>query len=329
MKIFLTWLGVLLLSSAVLATVVGETDDPMVIGGGARPLGMGRAFAAVVEDADAPLINPAGGAGFHSPQVMTMFTNLLGEVYYSEYCGAFPSNFGTFGFGYVATGVNQVLVPGSSSIVYSDYHDNLLVFSYSTPLAAFFDYGQNIYVGLNAKYFNRGWTGGIYKTASGFSGDFGLKLIVSPYLSFGYNNQNFLPVDLGGVIKYESGAEEAISSIHKAGVAIRPMQLNGKLLIAADLDLPASSSRPITGHLGLEWKLTPNLMVRTGLDQSVDASTASLTSWNPTFGLSLASAGFRLDYAFHPYSNNANLATSYLSLSYQWAPWSALKGEAQ
>lgn len=306
------------------------TDDSTTIGGGARPLGMGRAFVGVADDADAPFINPAGIAGIRSPQVMSMFTNLLGEVYYVELSGVIPAPFGTMGAGYIATGVNQVLTPISSTeSVYTDYHDNLFLLTYSTPLARFFDYGRNFYVGVNAKVFTRGWSGGVSQSALGYSVDLGLKYVATPYLSFGFNRQNILPVALGGVLRWPSGAEEAVAGLYKLGLAVKPKQFSDKLLLAADLDLPAQSGRPITAHLGAEWKIHQFFTVRGGADQSVDAATSTRTSWNPTIGASLGIRGVRVDYAYHPYYNDPALATNYISLSYQGDSLFALTGETQ
>jgi len=312
------------------AARTGTTDDPMTIGGGARPLGMGRAFVAIADDADAPFINPAGTAGISGPQLMTMFTNLMGEVYYIELSGSVPSRIGTLGFGYITTGVNQVWTPlDGGGTVLSDYYDNLLLATYSTPLARFFDYGRNIYIGANAKVFLRGWMGGVNESAIGYSADFGVKFIATPNLSFGFCRQNLIPVGIGGVLRWVSGAEEAIAGIYKAGIAVKPKQAGGALLIAADVDLPAQSGRPFTAHLGTEWKLNKLLTIRGGADQSVDSSSSTKTCWNPTFGISLGLAGFRADYAYHAYYNDPMYATHYVSFSFTGAPRFALTGETQ
>lgn len=314
-------------SIRVEADYVGYTDDPMVIGGGARSLGMGRAFAAIADDADALFINPAGIANLKGPVGMAMFTNfLMGEVYYTEFCGAIPSAWGTVGVGYISTGVSQIPTVVNSIEVNTDYYDSLFLLSYSTPLARFFGYGRNIFMGLNFKIFSRGWSGGINEEALGMSGDLGLKFIVNPYLSFGLCRQNFVPVSLGGVLRWTSGAEEALAGITKVGIAIKPIAFRKKLIIDFDADLPASSGRPITMHLGAEWKANEILALRCGLDQSIDANVASKATWNPAVGISLGQGGFRFDYAYHSYYNNPELATSYISFAYEGSPWMALKG---
>jgi hypothetical protein len=309
------------------AVVVGTADDSTVVGGGARPLGMGRAFTAVADDVDALFINPAGMAGLKGPSAMTMFTNLMGDVYYSEYCGAIPSQFGTLGLGYITTGVSQIPTKNDQGqIVPTDYYDSLLLFSYSTPLARYFGYGRNVFVGLNYRLYNRGYSGGVNQFASGQSADFGIKFVLSPYLNFGLSRQNILPVSLGGVLRFSSGIEESLSGRTKIGVAVKPVSFKGNLLLAYDADLPAQSTQPVTMHLGVEYKIIKSLVVRGGFDQSIDAATLSKTSWNPTYGISLQASGFRIDFAYHQYYNDPELATRYLSLSYVGEPWLALKG---
>jgi hypothetical protein len=305
------------------AAVIGSTDDAMTIGGGARPIGMGRAHTAVVEDSDAAFINPAGLAGLKGPEAMAMNTNLLGEIYYYEFSGAMPTPRGTWGIGYITTGVTDIPTTPPS-----DYYDSLLTLSYATPLANFFTYGKNVFVGANYKIYNRGYTGGTNEAATGYSADLGALFVINQHLTFGICRQNILPVSMGGVLKLSGGAEESLAGITKVGVAVKPVPWP-KLLIALDADLPAQTGRPVTAHLGCEWKENQFITLRAGLDQSVDPATESKTSWNPSFGTSINYGGMRVDYAYHPYYNEPSLATSYVSLSYIGPPLFALKGKVQ
>lgn len=318
--------------TAVWGAATGTTDDAAVIGGGARALGMGRAYTAVADEADAPLINPAGIAGIRSPQIMTMNTTILGEVYYTEVTAASPTKFGTVAVGYVTTGTNGVLVPVDSQFVYADYYDSLYLLSYSSPLSRFIEYGRNVFLGGSAKLYSRGWTGGYSQSATGFSLDLAMKLIINPYFSLGINRQNILPVSLGGVVRWGSGLEESLMSVTKVGLAVKPIHFKDNLLLDFDADIPAQSTRPFTMHIGAEWKALSFFTLRCGADQVVDAASASGTSWSPAFGVSLgttSSSVFRIDYAYHPYYNDTALATSYISLYYQADPLYALKGETR
>jgi hypothetical protein len=304
------------------AATVGVTDDPLVIGGGARPLGMGRAFAALASDSDAVFVNPAGAASLKEPQAMAMFTNLLGgTVYYSEYCGALPSDFGSISIGFIDTGTS--IASGDVNI---DYYDSLLAFNYASALSRFFQYGDNVLCGISLKIFNRGFTGGLNQSSSGFSSDFGVKYVASPYLNFALVRQNFLPVSLGAGLRSSGGAYEALAGMTKLAVAVKPVPFDGALALAGELDIPSLSSDPTTVHFGTEWKTAPNFYLRCGLDESVDSSAPGGASWNPTLGTSFIYAGFRMDYAYHPYYNDPALAVSYVSFSYTGEPWLALKG---
>ena len=322
-KIYLVLAACLVLSvGAARGDQGGVTDDPLVIGGGARPLGMGRAFSALANDSDAVFVNPAGAASLKEPQAMAMFTNLLGgTVYYAEYCGALPSDYGSISIGFIDTGTS--ITSGEVNI---DYYDSLLAFNYASALSRFFQYGDNVLVGLSFKIFNRGFTGGLNESSSGFSSDFGIKYVASPYINFALVRQNFLPVSLGAGIHTSGGAYEALAGMTKLAVAVKPVPFDGTLALAGELDIPSLSGDPTTAHLGAEWKTTPNFYLRSGLDESVDSSAPGGASWNPTFGTSFLYAGFRMDYAYHPYYNDPALAVSYVSFSYTGEPWLALKG---
>ncbi|OGC03725.1 hypothetical protein A2276_07705 [candidate division WOR-1 bacterium RIFOXYA12_FULL_43_27] len=201
--------------------------------------------------------------------------------------------------------------------------------SYGTPANRFFLYGRELFLGLNLKYFDRGFSGGVNQTAAGYSGDFGMRLAVNPSLYLGLNVQNFLPISLGGVINYSGGAEEALASLVKIGAATRPTVFNRKVLIATDIDLPVSSTRPPLAHIGIEWQPINSLALRCGLDQSIDPQSSSKTTWDPAYGISLGFAHFRFDYAYHPFYNDPSLANNYFSFSYAGEPSQALRGKAQ
>ena len=309
-----------------MAKVVGASDDPILVGGGARPLGMGRAYDAIADDADAIFLNPGGLAGIKGLQAMSMFTNLFGDVYYNEYSAAIPTPWGTTGLGYITTGVNDIPTTGGLK---ADYYDSLLDLSYSVPVGKYFNYGDNIFVGLSYKLYSRGFSGSVNEYATGTSADLGVKYIIDPYTSIGVIRQNFLPVSFGGVLNISSGVEESIDGFTKIGIAHKPEIFNRAVILAADADLPAFSGRPVTLHAGAEWKIHDLVSIRCGLDQSIDADNPGKTNTDPTYGISFGNFGFRVDYAYHPYYNDPSLATTYVSFSYKTEPWFALKGTVE
>ncbi len=312
--------------------VVGSTSDPSSMGGGARPIGMGRAFSAIADDADAMFINPAGVASLKGPQAMSMFSNLLEDVYYTEFCGEMPSPYGTFGLGYFNSAISNIPVTISSTeTLPADYNDSVLVFNYSSPLGRFFEYGRNIFVGLNYKIFNRGWSGALNESGTGSNADFGVKYIYSPYLSFGLVRQNFIPSAMGALLTWNGSAEseeESFICLTKLGVAVRPpLPYDLNFTLDYDVDLSSVSDQPNTQHVGLEWKVDKFLALRGGCEEMPDSNSPTLTTWIPSAGVSLGYGGFRFDYAYRPFYNNTSLATYYISLSYIGEPWFALKGE--
>ena len=308
---------------ADITVISAQTTDSTLVGGGARPLGMGKAYVAISDDSDSIFINPAGSAGLKGPQAMAMFTNLLNDVYYTEFCGAIPSDWGVFGLGYIATGVNDV--PTSPEA--SDYYDGTLVFSYCSSLARFFEYSKNVYVGTTIKIFSRGWTGGVTDYGSGWSSDFGIKYIYSPYLSFGIVRQNYVPVSLGSELTYQTGVEESLSGSTNLGVAFKTPLLKNSLLFSYEADLPSFSGLPETDHIGVEWQLNDYIAVRGGSGQIIDASSPTGTSWTPSYGISFGYGGLRVDYAYITSYNDPAQTTNYISLSWSGEPWLALKGE--
>lgn len=328
-KILCCLLVFLMLISPVLADIIGQTDESTRVGGGARPIGLGGAYIAVADDSDTIFINPAGLASLRGPQAMAMFTSLMeNEVYYTEFCGAIPASFGSVGIGYIATGVSNIpTYISSTEILSTDYYDGLLLFSYGTPLARFFEYGRNFYAGTNLKVFNRGWSGGVNEYASGWSADFGIKYIASPYLNFGLVRQNFIPVSLGAKLTWTTGIEEALGGATKLGMAVKFKMLNEDLIFASDLHLPSFSGLPETMHFGLEWKVNEYLAVRSGYSQNIDAASPDRTTWRPSIGVSFGYSGMRVDYAYVADYNDPALTTHYISLSYMGEPWLALKGE--
>lgn len=329
LSLLLSVISICLLGNFAVAAVVGSTDDPILVGGGARPLGMGRAFDAIADDADAIFLNPGGLAGIKGLQAMSMFTNLFGDVYYDEYAVAIPTPWGTTGIGYITTGVNDIPTSTTESGLKADYYDSLLDLSYSVPIGKYFNYGNNIFAGLSYKIYSRGFSGSISEYATGTSADLGIKYIFDPYTSIGVVRQNFLPVSFGGHLDLSSGAEESIDGFTKIGIAHKPAIFNRDVTIGLDADLPSFSGRPVTLHFGTEWKIHELISLRCGLDQSIDADNPEKTNTDPTYGISFGNFGFRVDYAYHPYYNDPSLATTYLSISYKTDPWFALKGTVE
>ena len=84
-KFSIAWMVVFLLCLISLPVFAAQdmiVADPMYIGVGARPLGMGKAYVAVAEDGDTVFVNPAGLGKVLTPKLTSMYTSLLGDVNY-------------------------------------------------------------------------------------------------------------------------------------------------------------------------------------------------------------------------------------------------------
>lgn len=122
-------------------------------GWGARPSGMGGAFTAVADDANAPLYNPAGIMQLKSPEGNFMYSRL--------YTGLDEVNLGLNYLAYVhptatigAFGINW------ANFVASDlYREDTVTLSYAHSLNDFYEELENEYlIGANIKYLRNSFT---------------------------------------------------------------------------------------------------------------------------------------------------------------------------
>jgi hypothetical protein len=165
MKIFLLFLIFILSGMAYAAGQAGTDIAVLKAGVGARPLGMGSAFTAVANNADAPYWNPAGLVAVTNNEITTMQTKLSSDAdhYYVSY--ARPALGGTIGMSWIQVGLGAV----SQTSAEVDPHNevqNLNLFSYFSN-AYLLSYGKNLsdYVsaGVTAKYL----TSDMYRVSGG------------------------------------------------------------------------------------------------------------------------------------------------------------------
>ncbi|MFA4905197.1 MAG: PorV/PorQ family protein [Candidatus Margulisiibacteriota bacterium] len=284
--------------------------DPTYIGTGARPLGMGKAYVALAEDADGVFINPAALGKISQPKLTSMYSNVLGDVNYVVLGGAYPVGLNSaIGAGIVRSGVEGI-------DLYDSLGTSLGSGSWGNSVA-FLSYGQNfadgkLSLGASMKYYNQGGTGtATIESASASGLGFDLGAIYSPteMLSLGISAQN----PLGTRLENGLGAENKVQSIVKMGanVKLEPFGTQ-KMNVAVDADL--SARRPTTYHAGIEYMPVNNIALRVGLDQ--DPGVGGLVETNPTAGVGLKVGGMQVNYAYHPYSGIADNATHYISLAY-------------
>jgi hypothetical protein len=287
--------------------------DPMHIGVGARPLGMGKAYVAVAEDGDTVFVNPAGLGYINHPKITSMYSNVMGDVSYMVLGGAYPTSPNSaVGAGAIVS--NTAGIPIYSSIDPGSATGATGQGSWGSSVM-FASYGMSIpdaklSFGGSVKMLNQGGSGNASieaASASGMSFDVGALYKPTDNITLGISAQN----PLGA--KVESGVSNSLPSVIKVGgkYTITPYE-NGKINLAADVDVV--KNRPTTMHLGGEYYLTPNLALRAGIDQD---PVGTQVESNPTLGLGVRTNGIEFNYAYHPYlSQISDNATHYFSISY-------------
>lgn len=339
-KITIVALALILAASVAGASYAQQTGfaiDPTYIGVGARPLGMGKAYVAVAEDADTVFMNPAGLGKIKNWKLTTMYSNFMGDVKYSVLSGVIPMETGSLGFGYITSRVDGIWILGADATSTThwptpsslgEYSNSVGFVSYGFPLEKVAGLAKDVYVGANLKYFDQQGSGtdeAYYAGGRGIDVDLGILYAPKGWLSLGLNQQNIVPSSMGGAVTYRSGVEESIPSVTKAGAKIALfgeedlalIDSSFKLNLAADIDIHSTDNRPMGVHLGAEFMPNDYLSLRAGLDKdpypsSVDAAQAT----NMTLGAGIKMHGIRFDYAYHPYSSIAENATHFFSFSF-------------
>lgn len=322
----------LLLSGSAHALV-----DPMYIGVGARPLGMGKAYVGYAEDGDALFTNPAGLGRIDCIKVTNMQANLMNDVSYLVLGGIYPIDKDqSIGLGYVGLGSSGIELRDDAGTLTGsgDYNSAVYFLSYGLKAQRLIpSLSENIYLGSNLKYFARSLTGSAAMeegSGSGFDMDLSLLYQANPWLTLGYTQQNVLPASMGGKITYANGYSEGVSSITKLGSKVQILgdkesALNESdyyLSVGLDADLYVTQKMPSTLHFGTEFWPNEVLAIRLGLDQDPNAATSVVT--NVCGGIGVRYRGLEFNYAYHPYSNLSEDATHYFSLAYvgeEWVPF--------
>jgi hypothetical protein len=344
-------LSVTLISSYSSAAYVKTTTDPTFIGIGARPIGTGKAFVGLADDVNAIFINPAGLAGQKTWQVQSMTTRLLNVIDYISFAGTYNTDYGTFGLGYIGASLSGSFVTtmelsdGGGGIVFPvpaeesiNYSSTVMLLSYGSDSQRFlnnnylgwmnFDFMKKVDVGATLKIFSQGLSGGGITDgmSTGYDIDLGMLYKPLPYLSFGWNQINVLPVSMGGKITSSGGSEHSLPTTSKLGMALKVLgddSLYGytqPLIYLLDFDyMPLRTDYPTLFRTGFEWWPSNYLALRFGLDQDVigaDESSGFNVETNWSTGIGVQASGFKFDYAYHKYGIVTDNDTSYLSLSY-------------
>ena len=305
-------LGLILLLTIALPAFAADNlivADPMHIGVGARPRGMGKAFVALAENGDGIFVNPAGLGKIDGPKVTSMYSNVIGDVNYIVLGGAYPyTKNSAIGAGAVVSSVSGIGLYDSlgNSTGSANWGSSVMFLSYGLNLE-----DAKMSFGASAKYYSQGGSGNSSveaASATGLGVDLGAIYSPTDNLSLGITAQNPFDTKLAS----GNGVENTLLPVIKAGarVTVNPTETQ-KINILFDTDM--AKYRPSTVHAGVEYLPVSNIAFRAGLDQDI---TPGGVETNPTAGVGLKIAGMEFDYAYHPYGSLADNTTHYFSVSY-------------
>ncbi|MBP7892573.1 MAG: hypothetical protein KA063_03435 [Firmicutes bacterium] len=272
------WLIIIVLTAMVVfaaPAAFAQTDEDPVgtgalfdIGMGARALGMGGAFVAVADDANALYYNPAGLALIEGHKATSLYSTLMGAGSYLG-AGYAQKNIGAAVFGLMST-VDKTDEYGNPTGEL-DYREGTVAGGYARAFGPF-ALGGAVKLYAQEADVNRGF---------GATGDIGA-LISLPYLGgikFGAVARNML-----GTIKFESGHKDNFDPSYVLGLSLTPLK---GLIVAADYDVTHS-----IGRVGAEYQIVDTFAARAGATVNADKQ------FGFTAGAGFAYESFRFDYAY-------------------------------
>jgi hypothetical protein len=226
-------------------------------GVGARALGMGSAFTAVADNADAPYWNPAGLGAVSSSEITTMQTRLSSDTdhYYVSYVS--PAFGGTFGVSWVQVGLSNIAQTSSEVDPHNEvqtlgmfnYFSNAYLLAYGRELS------ERLSVGLTGKYLTSDMTGIGGGQASGYSVSPWL-LLTLPRLKVGLKIDELLNQQSWG-----TGTIEKVPPTVRLGLAYQGLAGS---LFALDVSQTVRSGYSPEFNLGYEGAIYRGIAFRAG-----------------------------------------------------------------
>lgn len=287
--------------------------DLSISGVGARPLGMGRAFTAVADDANAVFLNPAGLGGQKDWEVSSMSTKLMGVVDYKMAGVVYPTKYGTIGVGYTSVNTAGGYLTSDKASISSvnvqaiSYGSDSLVLSYGQDFGDLLKLANSslgkISIGASLKAVSNRFEGAD-GSGSGTGLSAGILLKPNPYLTYGLNFNNAT-----GSITWKSGTKEEMPLTTSVGGAFN----FGKGVATLDMEIAKADNYL---HGGVEYQPFNNMVtLRAGLDQAPSSQSEKVLNLAGGVGIKMSGIGF--DYAYRQDSTLADNATHYFSISFQ------------
>ena len=281
--------GVILL---MLSSVVSAADV-LDIGTSARSLGMGRSYVGISDVGECVFANPAGLYGLKKLELVSMYTNLSGDVNYTLVGVAVPTQFGHLGFGYASNKIGDIFATTIDAI--TGRATTLEPFSYGTDMFLV-DYSgkvnKDLTYGLRFKYVKKGGSIAAAGEGTGMNLDLGLLYRINEDTTAGLAVENAITGG-PGAIRWNNGVEEEMPFVLNAGGSYRLSRYNAKLYS----DISFRKTRSYEVRLGGEWNAWRSLDLRAGVEQLNSSPTEKYMNFSLGVGYKFDS--FRVDYAYY------------------------------
>jgi len=278
--------------------------DITSVGGGAREIGLGRAYTAMTGESESLFVNPAGLAKIGTAELTTMYALLSQDVNYNALSLAIPVKFGVIGIGYIGgytSGLSQTTIEASGRISATggyNYGSNIGAISFARQV------NKRLSLGISGKYYTKGSSQLSGSLGSGGSVDVGLVYEVNPKINIGASVQNIVNTGMG----WGSGVTEGINRKAKLGVLLRPNE-NIRILF----DGEGEENKSVVFKGGFEADIKKNLSLRFGMEEIGLNGSENYVNYSAGVGMRLK--GIRFDYAYYYDSMLTYNSTHYASVS--------------
>ncbi len=279
------------------------------IGIGSRPFGMGGAFVAIADDANAPMYNPAGIDFIKKPELGFTYLNMISGVVNYNYASIIAplGKIGGFGLSF-----------GMLSEESSVYSDKSIAFSYAKRLI------ENLSLGVNLKMLNTGFSSDnewikenpyfVETSAGGFTIDAGVLAKPVSGLNIGLSAQNLIPVD----VSISESNEDKVPANLRFGIAYNFAPIASSAQQPALQEVLETTSISIEGAMRKEREVN-SMKVRAGIEAGFanqmlglragyNMKKVSANSSSATIGASIkvpiSSSMLRLDYALQIFNTD-------------------------
>lgn len=266
---------------------------------GARPAAMGSAYAALADDAYAPVWNPGGLGSVSSLQLAGQHISYLESMRYEFASIAIPWRGTKQAFGVSA----QYLTSGD--IAGTDENGGSIG-DYSTHYGAYtLAYGRQWKEGVSFGVAGKAIRASISDvSATAFAADLGGVYRANNHLTYALTLTN-----LGSRLRFLNDGD-ALPLTGRAGIAWRAHE---QWVLASDVSYRKEAGRA-DGHLGVEWRPLSAIALRAGYRTETSKELSNVSGVSTGIGLRWGFA--ELAYAFLPYGDLGT--TQYFSMLLKW-----------